>query len=153
MTSDDDVLWSIQPFLADEDSNQYTDPTAIAAQQMLAEDTMRACGLADTHKMNWAFRTDVLLGGTEKRCRHLTKLTRFMSPLAALHRATGAAGALLAPSGPRLPYDGRLGVIEPGAFADSLVVDGDPSASLDWLGNTDNLRLIVKIGRVHKNSI
>lgn len=137
MTADDDVWWSIQPFLADEDSNRNTDPAAIGTQQVVAEDTMRTFGLADTHKVNWAFGTDVLFGGTEKQCRHLTKLMRFMSPLQALHRATGAAGALLALSGPRAPYDGRLGVIEPGAFADLLLVDGGPSVSLDWLGNTE----------------
>ncbi|MBO9455076.1 amidohydrolase family protein [Paracoccus sp. R12_1] len=153
MMADNDVWWSIQPFLADEDSNQYTDPAAIAAQKMVAEGTMRAFDLARTHKVNWAFGSDVLFGGAEKQGRHLSKLARFMSPLEALHRATGAAGQLLALSGPRAPYDGRLGVIEPGAFADLLVIDGDPSADLDWLEDTDNLRLIVKNGRVHKNSI
>lgn len=44
-------------------------------------------------------------------------------------------------------------MIEPGALADLLVIDGDPSADLDWLEDTDNLRLMVKNGRVHKDSI
>ncbi len=44
-------------------------------------------------------------------------------------------------------------MIAPGAFADLLVVEGDPEASLAWLEDTGNLRLIVKNGRIHKNSL
>lgn len=68
--------------------------------------------------------------------------------------ATGAAGELLAMSGDRSSYDGRLGTIEAGALADLLVVDGDPGSNLDWLGEPeDSLRLIVKGGRVHKDTL
>ena len=44
--------------------------------------------------------------------------------------ATSTNGQLLALSGPRNPYPGTLGVIRPGALADLLLVDGDPSATL-----------------------
>ncbi|RQP04307.1 MAG: amidohydrolase family protein [Paracoccus sp. BP8] len=153
LMADSGTWWSIQPFLADEDANQYTDPKAAAAQKTVAEGTMRAFEWADKHKVNWAFGTDILYGGGESQGRQLTKLARFMSPLAALHRATGAAGELLALSGARAPYDGPLGVIAQGALADLLVIDGDAEAGLDWLADTDNLRLIVKGGRIFKNSL
>ncbi len=153
MMADNGTWWSIQPFLADEDANKYTDPKAVAAQKMVAEGTMRAFEWADKHRVNWAFGTDILYGGGESQGRQLTKLARFMSPLAALHRATGAAGELLALSGGRAPYDGRLGVIAEGALADLLVIDGDAEAGLDWLADTDNLRLIMKGGRMFKNSL
>ncbi|WP_084637819.1 amidohydrolase family protein [Paracoccus sp. J55] len=153
LMADSGTWWSIQPFLADEDANQYTDPKAVAAQKTVAEGTMRAFEWADKHKVNWAFGTDILYGGGESQGRQLTKLARFMSPLAALHRATGAAGELLALSGARAPYDGPLGVIAEGALADLLVIDGDAEAGLDWLADTDNLRLIVKGGRIFKNSL
>lgn len=153
MMADNGVWWSLQPFLADEDSNQYSDPKAIAAQKMVAEGTVRAFGMAQQYNVNWAFGSDVLFGGAELQGRHLSKLARFMSPLEALHRATGASGRLLALSGPRAPYDGRLGVIADDALADLLVVEGDPETGLDWLENTDNLRLIMKNGRIHKNSL
>ncbi|UFS67611.1 amidohydrolase family protein [Paracoccus denitrificans] len=153
MMADNGTWWSIQPFLTDEDANKYTDPKAVAAQKMVAEGTMRAFEWADKHRVNWAFGTDILYGGGESQGRQLTKLARFMSPLAALHRATGAAGELLALSGGRAPYDGRLGVIAEGALADLLVIDGDAEAGLDWLADTDNLRLIMKGGRMFKNSL
>lgn len=153
MMADTDTWWSIQPFLADEDANKYADPKAIAAQKQVAEGTVRAFEWADKHRVNWAFGTDILYGGGESQGRQLTKLARFMSPLEALHRATGAAGRLLALSGERAPYDGQLGVIADGALADLLVVDGDAEAGLEWLADTSNLRLIMKGGRIFKNSL
>ena len=154
MMADRGAWWSIQPFLADEDANQYTDPKAIAAQRTVADGTVRAFELAAKHKVNWAFGTDILFAGSgESQGRQLAKLARFMSPLEALHRATGAAGKLLAMSGPRATYDGALGVIAEGANADLLVVDGDPAADLSWLGDSANLRLIMKGGRVHKTTL
>ncbi len=153
MMADNDTWWSIQPFLADEDANKYTDPKAIAAQQQVAQGTVQAFEWAEKHKVNWAFGTDILHSGSESQGRQLAKLARFMQPLSALHRATGAAGELLALSGARAPYDGRLGVIAEGALADLLVVDGDAEAGLDWLGDTDNLRVIMKGGRVFKNTL
>lgn len=153
MMADKDAWWSIQPFLMDEDANRYTDPKAVAAQKAVSEGTVRAFELADRHGVNWAFGTDILYGGGDSQGRQLAKLARYMSPLAALHRATGAAGAMLALSGARAPYQGRLGVIAPDALADLLVIDGDPAANLDWLADTTNLRLIVKDGRIVKNSL
>lgn len=153
MMADNDIWWSIQPFLADEDANKYDDPKAIAAQKAVAEGTMRAFEWADKHKVNWAFGTDILYSGGASQGRQLAKLARFMTPLEALHRATGAAGALLALSGARAPYDGRLGVIEAGALADLLVIDGDTETSLDWLSDTDTLRLIMKGGQLFKNTL
>ncbi|MFT4150598.1 MAG: amidohydrolase family protein [Paracoccaceae bacterium] len=153
MMADTGTWWSIQPFLADEDANQYTDPKAVAAQKMVAEGTVRAFDLAQKHKVNWAFGTDILYAGADKQARHLTKLARYMTPLEALHRATGAAGQLLALSGPRSTYDGPLGVLREGAFADLLVVDGDAEKGLDWLTDANNLRLIMKDGRIHKTTL
>ena len=153
LMADSGTWWSIQPFLADEDANRYTEPKAVAAQKAVAEGTRRAFDWADKHQVNWAFGTDILYGGGESQGRQLTKLARFMSPLAALHRATGAAGDLLALSGGRAPYDGRLGVIAEGALADLLVIDGDPETDLNWLSDSDNLRLIMKDGRIFKNNL
>ncbi len=156
MMADNGVWWSIQPFLADEDANQYSDAESIAKQQQVSEGTVRAFELAERRRVNYAFGTDILFSanGGESQGRQLAKLARFMSPLDALHRATGAAGELLALSGARSPYDGRLGVIEPNALADLLVVDGDPETDLSWLGDPRNtLRLIMKGGRIFRDAL
>jgi len=68
--------------------------------------------------------------------------------------ATGAAGELLALSGARASYEGRLGVIEEGALADLLVVSGDPEVGLDWLDTPDqSLSLIMKDGAIVKEAL
>jgi imidazolonepropionase-like amidohydrolase len=154
--ADAGVWWSIQPFLADEDANQYTDPRSIAKQQQVAEGTVRAFEQGRAEGVNMAFGTDVLFNprGASSQGRQLAKLTRFMSPLEALHMATGAAGDLLAMSGERDPYQGRLGVIAEGAHADILVWDGDPETGLDFIGDPDtNLRLVMKGGRIFKEQL
>ncbi|MDE0286863.1 MAG: amidohydrolase family protein, partial [Gammaproteobacteria bacterium] len=72
------------------------------------------------------------------------------SPLEILRQATSGAAELLEQSGKRNPYrQGRLGVIEKGAYADLLVVDGDPLADITLFSEPEkNLRLIVKDGIV-----
>ena len=44
-----------------------------------------------------------------------------------------------------------VGTLEPGKFADLLIVDGDPLADISVLQNKDCLSLILKGGHVHKN--
>ncbi|MGE4430179.1 MAG: amidohydrolase family protein [Sphingobium sp.] len=154
MMADNGAWWSIQAFLADEDSNSFSDPVSAAKQREVAGGTARAFELMDRFRIKAAFGTDILFSptGGVSQGRNLVKFARFMSPLAALHKATGAAGELLALSGERAPYPGRLGVIAQGALADLLVVDGDPESDLSWLGTPDDsLRLIMKGGRVFKD--
>ena len=65
------------------------------------------------------------------------------------------------------PYpEGKLGVIEAGAYADVLIVDGDPLKDLSALGTSDKwfdaperpetpktIRIIMKDGKIHKNTL
>lgn len=156
MMRDEGAWWSIQPFLADEDSNPKSDPVQIAKQEQVSIGTVRAFQQGRAEGVKMAFGTDILMnpGGSASQGRQLAKLTRFMAPLEALRMATGAAGELLAMSGGRAPYPGKLGVIEPGALADLLVWDGDPATSLDFIGGpANNLKLVMKGGRVFKETL
>jgi imidazolonepropionase-like amidohydrolase len=66
--------------------------------------------------------------------------------------ATGTNGELLAMSGERNPYPGKLGVIEQGALADLLLVDGDPIADIKLIEDpVKNLVVIMKDGKIYKN--
>src|SRR6056297_2489726 len=151
-----DAWWSIQPFLADEDANQYSDPRSRAKQQQVAQATVRAFEAGRAEGVNMAFGTDVLFNptGAATQGRQLGKLGRFMSTFDALRMATGDAGRLLEMSGERSPYPGKLGVIAEGALADVLVWDGDPASNLDFLADPEtNLRLVMKGGRVFKETL
>ena len=57
-------------------------------------------------------------------------------------------------SGPRNPYPGKLGVVEEGALADLILVDGDPIADLKLVADPEtNFLVIMKDGRIVKNTL
>ena len=57
-------------------------------------------------------------------------------------------------SGKRNPCLGRLGVVEEGAFADLLLVDGNPIEDITLIENPGkNFVLIMKDGKIHKNTL
>ncbi|AZY51895.1 metal-dependent hydrolase family protein [Bordetella avium] len=156
MMADHGAWWSLQPFFGDEDANPHPDPVSHAKQQQVAQGTERAYALSRQFDIKTAWGTDILFS-PQLLARHshmLAKLTRLYAPLDLLRMATGANGELLGMSGLRNPYAGAVGTITPGALADLLVVDGDPSRDLDFLTEPQrNLRLIMKDGRVYKNSL
>ena len=54
-------------------------------------------------------------------------------------------------SGPRSPYPGRLGVVEEGALADLILVDGNPLQNIQLIADPDqNFKVIMKDGRKYK---
>jgi imidazolonepropionase-like amidohydrolase len=68
--------------------------------------------------------------------------------------ATASNAELLALSGQRSPYAGRLGVVEEGALADLLLVDGDPIANIDLIADpAKNFVVIMKDGKLYKNTL
>jgi imidazolonepropionase-like amidohydrolase len=60
----------------------------------------------------------------------LAKMVRWYSPAEFLRMATADNAELLALSGPRSPYADKLDVVEEGALAELLLVDGDPLANI-----------------------
>ena len=84
----------------------------------------------------------------------LTTLAQWYSPVEILKMATAVNGELLAMSGPRNPYPGKLGVVEEGALADLILVDGDPLENLKLIADPEkNFVVIMKDGRVVKNAL
>lgn len=156
MIREEGAWWSIQPFLADEDANPSSDPRQEIKRMQVSDGTVRAFEMGMSEGVQMAFGTDILMnpGGTASQGRQLAKLTRFMAPLEVLRMATGAAGELLAMSGERSSYDGRLGIIAEGALADLLVVEGDPETGLEWLDRPEeSLALIMKGGDIVRDRL
>lgn len=68
--------------------------------------------------------------------------------------ATGTNAELLAMSGLRSPYPAKVGVVEEGAFADLLLVDGNPLENIDLVADAErNFKIIMKDGRIYKNTL
>ncbi len=79
----------------------------------------------------------------------------FYSDAEILRQATSVNGELLKLTGKLNPYpDGPLGVIAEGAYADILLVEGNPLENIELLADPKkNIRLIMKDGIVYKNTL
>lgn len=149
---------SMQPILDDEDAIQFPEGSFSRIKYVqVTEGTDRVYQLAKEVGVKIVFGTDTLFDPTlaEKQGKQLAKLGRWFSPIEALRQATSTAGELLALSGPRNPYPaGPLGVIRKGAYADLILVDGNPLEDLSLVADpAQNFVLIMKDGRIYKNSL
>ena len=92
----------------------------------------------------------------------------FFGNHAALVAMTSVGGEIAAMSGDFMnPYpDGKLGVVEKGAYADLLLIDGNPLEDLSVIGTSDKwfdgptrpaspetIRIIMKDGVIYKNTL
>ena len=112
--------------------------------------------LAKKYKIKTAFGTDILFSPrlAQRHGELLTKLVKWYTPAEVLVMATGTNAQLLALSGKRNPYPGKLGVVEEGALADLLLIDGDPIANIKLIEDPQkNLLVIMKDGRIYKNAL
>jgi imidazolonepropionase-like amidohydrolase len=149
-------IWlSTQPFVGEDDQAPLAGQSRTNFLQVL-EGTNTVYGLAKEHKIKTAFGTDLVFSTkfTERQGIMLTHLSRWYDNVDILKMATSTNAELLAMSGRRNPYPGKLGVIEEGAFADLLVVDGDPTKDIELFAEPDrNLVVIMKDGKVYKNKL
>ena len=154
MIAEYDIWWSLQPFLDDEDAIPLSAPGQRAHQLLIVEGTDRAYALAKKHGVKLAWGTDTLFDArlASRQGKQLAKMSRWFTAAEVLQMATSRNAALLAMSGERNPYPGRLGVIKEGALADLLLVDGNPLDNLDLIATpATSLAVIMKDGQVHKN--
>ena len=154
----DKGIWlSLQPFLDDADANPYPEGSPNRAKQRrMSAGTDTAYALAKRYGLRTAWGTDTLFDATltTRQGAQLTKMTRWYTPIDILKMATGGNAELLALSGPRNPYPARVGVVEEGAHADLLLIDGDPTAAIDLIADpAKNLVVIMKDGRIYKNAL
>ena len=153
----DKGIWlSAQPFLAEEGT-----PFKLGSIQHIKEKTVvagtdRLYRLVLKHGIKTAWGSDILFSQEKARRQTtlLSAMTRWFTPAEALRMATATNGELLALSGLRSPYEGKLGVIEIGALADMLLVDGDPIENIRLIEDPErNFRVIMKDGKIYKNSL
>ena len=155
MLAEKGVWLSIQPFVGDDDTVPLTGPSRLKQIQVFGG-TDNAYRLAKAHGVKTAFGSDLLFSPvlTARQGTMLTHLSRWYTNAEILTMATATNADLLALSGPRNPYDGKLGVIEPGAFADLLVIDGNPLEDISLLAKpTASLAVIMKDGAIYKNKL
>ncbi|MCS3450333.1 imidazolonepropionase-like amidohydrolase [Bradyrhizobium elkanii] len=147
-------IWlSTQPFL-DLSGASALGPAEQEKMRQVVAGTDRVYGFAKKYKLKTAFGTDVLFSQAlaDRQGAMLTALTRWYTPAEALIMATSTNAELLALSGLRNPYSGKLGVVEEGALADLLLVEGNPIDNIKLIEDpAKNFLVIMKDGKVYKN--
>ena len=153
LIADKGVWLSFQPFV-DDGFVPLMPPSSMARLRQVFTGTEHTVALAKKYKLKLAWGTDILFSAANatRQGAMLVQMGQWFTPAEALAMATGTGGELLALSGPRNPYPGKLGVVEEGAFADLLLVDGNPLQDLTLVAKPDSsFVLIMKGGTVFKN--
>ena len=108
-------------------------------------------------KLKLTYGTDLFFVSEEmfaEQVKMMERLLPWYKPVEILRMATSAAGELFKLSGMRNPYpDGELGVIKEGAYAYLLLVEGNPLENLSAVTEQNNLKLIMKDGKIFKNTL
>jgi imidazolonepropionase-like amidohydrolase len=155
MMAENDVWWSMQPFLDDEDSIPFPEGSANREKQLeMTSGTDKAYRLAAEYGVKLAWGTDTLFdpGLATRQGAQLAKMVRWFTPAEVLRMATSGNAELFALSGNRSPYRGKIGVVEEAALADLLLVEGDPLADINLIADPANLVVIMKGGAIYKNA-
>jgi imidazolonepropionase-like amidohydrolase len=143
-----------QPFF--EGDLEYPDADRTAKFKQVTDATANLYTKAAKFGVKLGFGTDLLMNPpSENQGAQLARLGTWFSPYEVLKIATSQNAELLELSGPRHPYrEGKLGVIAEGAYADLILVDGNPLEDLDLVADADaNFDLIMKDGKIYKNTL
>ena len=93
------------------------------------------------------YGTDLLGATYTQQCREFTIRSAVFTPLELLRQATSTAAEMMM-------MDGQIGCVSPGAFADLLVVEGDPLKDISLLAaDGKHLAAVVRGGSVIRNRL
>ncbi|WP_167606428.1 metal-dependent hydrolase family protein [Maribellus sediminis] len=150
-----DAWLSPQPMK--EEDMVWANPISAAKYKQVTDAVAALYPMAKEVGVNLAFGTDQLMDASKahQQSDYLVRLGEWFTPYETLKMATSENARLLQLSGPRLPYqEGPLGVIKEGAYADLIIVDGNPLEDLELVGDPGkNFVLIMKDGKVYKNTL
>ncbi|WP_083191603.1 metal-dependent hydrolase family protein [Formosa haliotis] len=150
---DKDIWLSTQILMAD---TEAMDPLRREKRKPILEGQEKLWPLAKKMKLKLAWGTDFLFEPeiNDTQNEYIVKLKAWFTPFEILKMVTHDNAQLLALSGKRSPYAGKLGVIEAGALADLILIDGNPLTNIDLLAQTDNKFLVImKDGVIYKNKM
>jgi imidazolonepropionase-like amidohydrolase len=126
--------------------------------------------LVKKHRPKRVFNSDIVFSTKTYFRQHMDYEKHISGEWFGNHEAliglTSMPGQLAQLTGQNNPYPGKLGVIEEGAYADILLVDGNPLDDLAAIGankgwfdaeprsqNVESIKLIMKDGKIYKNTL
>ena len=150
----------------------YGNPNGPQYPKVLAfmENSMNLFNVLKKVKPKTVFNTDIVFTTGPRMRAHIDHEKWFFAEgignFEALKAMTSTGGELAALTGENNPYPGKLGVIEEGAYADILIVDGNPLEDITAIGGhhqwldapprgpeVEPIRVIMKDGTIYKNTL
>ena len=153
LIADRDVWICVQPFT--EGDNTFPTRKQQEKHEKIVHGTDITYELAKKYRVKLAWGTDLLFNpeNAKNQNQGIGKLTRWFTNFEILKMITHDNGQLLSLSGNRNPYPGKLGVIEEDAYADLLLVKGNPLENIDLLEQPEeNIIWVMKNGEIYKRT-
>jgi imidazolonepropionase-like amidohydrolase len=120
---------------------------SLEKNDIVLEGGLRSLEICKRHGVPVAYGSDLLGELHWDQSREFTLRSEVAAPIEIIRSATTIAAQIL-----RL--EGKVGTLAPGAFADLLVVDGDPLTNLALLEDQGkHLSVIMKAGKFHKRRL
>ncbi len=122
-------------------------PEMLAKNELVLEGGYRSLEICKRNGVKVAYGSDLLGALVDDQSREFSIRTTVVPAIDVIRSATLIGAEVV-----RRP--GKLGVIEPGAWADLIVVDGNPLQDIRLLeGQGQHLSAIMKGGKFHKNRL
>jgi imidazolonepropionase-like amidohydrolase len=119
----------------------------LAKNDIVLDGALRSLEVCKAAGVKVGYGSDLLGQLQVEQSREFMFRAEVLKPLEIIRQATTVGAEVLR-------QEGKLGIVEPGAFADLIVVDGNPLKKLElFLDQGAHLPVIMKAGQFHKNAL
>ena len=119
----------------------------LAKNDIVLEGAVRSLEICKKAGVKVGYGSDLLGPLQVEQSREFIFRAEVLSPLEIIRQATTVGAEILR-------QEGKLGTVAPGAFADLILVDGNPLKKLElFLDQGAHLPMIMKGGKFHKNTL
>jgi imidazolonepropionase-like amidohydrolase len=119
----------------------------LAKNDIVIEGALRSLEICKAAGVKVGYGSDLLGALQVDQSLEFIHRAKVLKPLEIIRQATTVGAEVLR-------MEGKLGIVEPGAFADLIVVDGNPLKKLElFLDQGAHLPVIMKGGKFHKNAL
>src|SRR6266849_4259802 len=119
----------------------------LAKNDIVLDGALRSLEICKKAGVKVGYGTDLLGGLQVDQSLEFIHRAKVLKPLEIIRQATTVGAEILR-------QEGKLGIVEPDAFADLIVVDGNPLKKLElFLDQGAHLPVILKAGKFHKNTL
>ena len=151
----EEVKWNHMGEFSDQPSQlkKKKKPGSARVKEHMEETT----NLINKYDLKILFGTDLMIMYNEYEPRESLDFTEYKKRFGSykgLLAATGNFHEITKLTTYQNPYpDGHIGVLTKGSYADIVITKGNPVENLDILGDVNNILLVMKDGKVYKNSL